>query len=227
MSVRPIGGGAANGPVNYAELVAEVPNSDEDLALSIQAGNAQGLADLFDRYGSLAFALALRILRDREAAEDVVQEAFLNVWRRSDSFAASKGSLRTWLLTVVRNRALDRIRSNRLRVDQQVPIEDAEPTRHAPDVWGEVSRRLDRAAISSALKELPSEQRDAIELAFFSGLTHTEMAERLDLPLGTVKGRLRLGLLKLRALLNGYEERDDDGFGQQGGLRVMGDESDV
>jgi RNA polymerase sigma-70 factor (ECF subfamily) len=187
--------------------------SDMELASAIQSRDPDALAELFDRYGSLCFGLAFRIVKDRQAAEEVVQEAYLNVWRKADSYDFGRGALRTWLLTVVRNRGLDRLRSNRLRVDQQVPLEDAENSLGGPDVWLEVAEKLDREAITAALAELPEEQRVAIELAFFSGLTHPELAERLGIPLGTVKGRLRLGLLKLRGLLGGVRVVEGDGDG--------------
>ncbi|MHB8510240.1 MAG: RNA polymerase sigma factor [Candidatus Dormibacteria bacterium] len=201
--------------------------ADQGLALALQERDPDALGQLFDRYGSLCFSLALRIVRDRQTAEEVVQEAYLNAWRKADSYELGKGSLRTWLLTVVRNRALDRLRANRLRVDQQVSLESAERVLSGPDVWREVSENLDRDAIKSALAALPEDQRVAIELAFFGGLTHAELAERLGIPLGTVKGRLRLALLKLRGLLKEFESEETEVQGW-GGLRVVeGDGNDL
>ena len=135
----------------------------------------------------------------------MVQEAFLSIWKQAASFDTSRGSARTWLLTVVRNRAVDRLRSSRSRLSLNRPIEGMENVLGVPDAWSEVSVNLDRESIQSALAELQGEQRQVIELAYFSGLTHVEIADKLAVPLGTVKGRMRIGLRRMRALLDPAE----------------------
>ena len=176
--------------------------TDEELLTAVADRDPDGVAVLFDRYGGIAFGMALKVLTDRGAAEDVVQEAFLSIWKQAASYDTSRGSARTWLLTVVRNRAVDRLRSSRSRVSRDQPIEGMENELGVPDVWAEVSVNLDRESIQSALAELQGEQRQVIELAYFSGLTHVEIADKLAVPLGTVKGRMRIGLRKMRALLD-------------------------
>ena len=176
--------------------------SDEELLVAVADRDPDGVAVLFDRYGGIAFALALKVLSDRGAAEDVVQEAFLSIWKQAASFDTSRGSARTWLLTIVRNRAVDRLRSGRSRVALDRPLEGMENILGVPDVWSEVSDNLDRESIKGALNGLPGEQRTVIELAYFKGLTHVEIADKLAVPLGTVKGRMRIGLRKMRALLD-------------------------
>jgi RNA polymerase sigma-70 factor (ECF subfamily) len=179
--------------------------SDEELLAAIAERDQDSVAVLFDRYGGLAFALALRVLSDHGTAEDVVQESFLSIWRQAASYDTSRGTARTWLLTVVRNRAVDRLRSNRIRVAMDRPIEGMDNSLGVSDVWAEVSVKIDREAIRESLSNLPAEQQEVIELAYFGGLTHVEIAERLSLPLGTVKGRMRIALRKLHSLLDPSE----------------------
>jgi RNA polymerase sigma-70 factor (ECF subfamily) len=179
--------------------------SDAELLAAVADRDPDGISVLFDRYGGLAFGVALKVLADRGAAEDVVQEAFLSIWRQAGSFDTLKGSARTWLLTVVRNRAVDRLRASRNRLEKDRTIEGMENQLGVPGVWAEVSAGLDRDSIRGALGALPAEQREVIELAYFSGLTHVEIADQLEIPLGTIKGRMRIGLRKLRALLEPYE----------------------
>jgi RNA polymerase sigma-70 factor (ECF subfamily) len=176
--------------------------TDEELLAAIAHRDPDGVSLLFDRYGGLAFAVALKVLTDRGAAEDVVQEAFLSIWKQAASYDTGRGPARTWLLTVVRNRAVDRLRSSRSRLAMDRPIEGMENRLGVPDAWAEVSVNLERESIQDALGELPGNQREVIEMAYFSGLTHVEIADRLAIPLGTVKGRMRIGLRKLRALLD-------------------------
>jgi RNA polymerase sigma-70 factor (ECF subfamily) len=157
---------------------------------------------LVDEYQGIAFAVAQRVVGDAAVAEDVVQESFLSIWRQAASYDGGRGSLRTWVLTVVRNRAIDRVRSERSRATAGASNIDALPTlRAATDVWADVCAGLDREAVQRALAGLPGEQRATIELAYFGGLTHVEVAARMGVPLGTVKGRMRIGLQKLRAAL--------------------------
>jgi RNA polymerase sigma-70 factor (ECF subfamily) len=175
--------------------------SDELILAAIQERDPEAVAMLYDRYGRLAFSLAVRVLNDEGAAEDVVQEAFLNVWRQAARFDLNRGSVRTWLLTIVRNRAIDRRRGRPVRYGGNVPLEEVELSLESADVWPEVSTRLEREAIQQALISLSAAQRQAIELAYFGGYTYPEIASMTDTPLGTVKSRLRLGLEKLRGAL--------------------------
>jgi len=150
----------------------------------------------------MAFSIAYRITGDRAAAEDVVQEAFLGAWRNAARYVDARGSVRTWLLSIVHHRAIDAIRRRRPTVelpDAEVTLPD---TLTLPDVWSDVELRLDRDSVLEAMRSISDVQREAIELAYFGGLTQTEIAERTGVPLGTVKGRLRLGLQGLRVALS-------------------------
>jgi len=176
-------------------------------------GDVDALDGLYERYRTMAYSIALRITAEQTLAEDVVQEAFLGAWRNAARYVAGRGSVKTWLLSIVHHRAIDAIR--RRRPTTEFPEPDApgrvpEPLT-MPDVWGAVSEELDRAAIAGALVAISSVQREAIELAYFSGLTQVEIAERLGLPLGTVKSRMRLGLLALRRALTGTGAGSEDG----------------
>jgi len=166
------------------------------------AGGDLGALDLlYEQYGAMAFSIAYRITGDRSAAEDVVQDAFLGAWRNAGRYAGARGSVRTWLLSIVHHRAIDAIRRRRPTVelpDSETTLPD---TLTLPDAWGDVELRLDREAVQVALTRISDVQREAIELAYFGGLTQTEIAERTGVPLGTVKGRLRLGLQGMRAAL--------------------------
>ena len=164
-------------------------------------GDLGALDRLYEQYGAMAFSIAYRITRDRSAAEDVVQEAFLGAWRNAGRYVDARGSVRTWLLSIVHHRAVDAIRRNRPTTelpDSEATLPD---TLTVPDVWGDVQLRLDRDSVREAMGSISEVQREAIELAYFGGLTQTEIAERTGVPLGTVKGRLRLGLQGLRAAL--------------------------
>lgn len=177
--------------------------SDERLLAAIQERDESAIAILYDRYGGLAFGLAFRILNDRVAAEDVVQDAFLSVWRRAVSFEVGRGSPRTWLLSIVHHRAIDRLRGTSGRARQDAPLEDYEHALSVDDPWREVSLGVQRDVLQRSLNTLPSEQRIAIEMAYFSGYTQQEIATTMHVPVGTVKGRLRIGLQKMRVLLSG------------------------
>lgn len=174
--------------------------SDEELLAALAARDASALEDLYARYGRLAFSLAVRITAVPETAEEVVQEVFLAAWRSAATYQASRASARTWLLSITHHRAVDAVRRRAARV-QQVPLELQIRDPEVSDVWAEVSRTLDAEQVRKALRELPAEQRESIDLAYFQGLTYPEIAQRMDVPLGTVKSRLRLGLAKLRGLL--------------------------
>jgi RNA polymerase sigma-70 factor (ECF subfamily) len=177
--------------------------TDETLLAGLAAGRLDALDTLYDRYRTMAFGIARRITADDALAEDVVQEAFLGAWRGAERYVAGRGSVRTWLLSIVHHRAIDAVR--RRRPASELPAEqEGQRTPDAlvlPDVWGEVAGRLDRDAIATALAALPDAQREALELAYWSGLTQVEIAERTGVPLGTVKGRVRLALVSMRRLL--------------------------
>jgi RNA polymerase sigma-70 factor (ECF subfamily) len=162
----------------------------------------------------MAYSVALRITGEPAAAEDVVQDAFLGAWRNADRFVGSKGLARTWLLSIVHHRAIDAIRRRRPAGELPDPEAATPDSLTLPDVWGEVARGLDRSAIRVALQTISPIQREAIELAFFGGLTQVEVAARTGAPLGTVKSRMRLGLLGLRRAL---EEPGEMGEGPEAG----------
>ncbi len=165
---------------------------DNELIRRVAAGDNIALMALYDRHNRQAFGLAFRILGDAATAEEVVQDAFLSLWRNAKSFDTGRGGVRTWLLTIVHNRSIDRIRAAKSRAST-VELEVADYAGIASDPWDDVTDRLDGAQVREAVAELPEDQRSAIELAYFQGLTHQEIAARTGLPLGTVKGRLRLG----------------------------------
>ena len=178
--------------------------ADTDLVAQLAAGSHEALAELYDRYGRLAYSVALRVLGDPGRAEDAVQEAFLKIWNHASSFDARRGSLRTWLLTSVRNRSIDYLRGRGAHERQELELQ---PTlaEVAPrsDPWREVSLSLERSAVREAMSNLPAEQRQAVELAYFAGYSHREIAEMTHVPLSTVKGRMRLALEKLSSYLQG------------------------
>jgi RNA polymerase sigma-70 factor (ECF subfamily) len=157
---------------------------------------------VYDRHGGAAFSLAYRIAGDRAKAEDITQEAFLSLWRSRARYDRARGSVRTWLLGIVRNRAIDLLRRELLQ-PPPLPFEPAEPSVEAAgDETGvEALRREAAREVRGALSVLPVDQMRVIELAYFGGLTHAEIAEMLNMPLGTVKGRMRLGMEKIRGQL--------------------------
>jgi RNA polymerase sigma-70 factor, ECF subfamily len=177
--------------------------ADARLAERIRAGRTEALGELYDAYASTALATALRVVGDREEAEDVVHDAFVAVWRKIDRFDADRGSLRAWLMTVVRNRAIDRIRARRPKMD----LDDADERsllRTGPNpTWEAALRRTSAVEVRAAMATLPDEQRRALELAYFEGYTYREVAEMTGVPPGTASGRLRLALAKLRDALAG------------------------
>jgi RNA polymerase sigma-70 factor (ECF subfamily) len=157
---------------------------------------------LYDRLGRQAFGLAYRILGDGAAAEDAVQEAFLTVWRQSERVDSARGRLTSFVLTVVHHKAIDALRARKGKVARQVSLDPSLIEKAGPDVTERALLSLDRDAVNAALRELPAEQREPVMLAYFEGLTHVEICEKLDVPLGTVKSRMRLALNKLRAALS-------------------------
>jgi RNA polymerase sigma-70 factor, ECF subfamily len=176
--------------------------ADEDLMELVRDGEAQAFEVIFDRHGGAAFSLAYRMCGRRPLAEDIVQEAFLSLWRTGARYDRARGSVRSWVLSVVHNRAIDAFRRDVSGERREVHEEGAAermPSRELTDT--EVERRDDARRVRRALDELPAEQRQVIELAYFGGFTHSQIAEMLKLPAGTVKGRMRLALTKLRLTL--------------------------
>jgi RNA polymerase sigma-70 factor, ECF subfamily len=174
---------------------------DGDLAAGLSRRDPLAMEVLYDRLGRQAFGLAYRILGDGPAAEDVVQEAFLTVWRQADRIDAARGKLSSFVLTVVHHKAIDALRVKRGQVARQVPTDVADIEKSGADVSERVIQSLNRDEVRTALSAVPDDQRRAIEMAYYEGLTHLEIAEALRLPLGTVKSRLRLGLEKMRSAL--------------------------
>jgi len=186
-----------------ARSASPVDDADRRILAEIGEGRLEALEALYDRYRAMAFAIALRITADRTLAEDVVQDAFLGAWRHADRYVEGRGSVKTWLLSIVHHRAIDAVRRRRPAVELPDPELPVPPQLVAADVWPEVAGRLDAAEVRAALLTLSDVQREAIELAYFGGLSQTEIAERTATPLGTVKSRMRLGLLALRTALTG------------------------
>jgi RNA polymerase sigma-70 factor, ECF subfamily len=184
-----------------------VPVPDSQLVGRMAAGEDAALGDLYDRYGKMVYALALAIVREPADAEEVVVDAFGQAWRQAGSFDATRGSVAAWLATIARSRALDTIRARGRRVrahERAALLSDeglAAPITAAGDPARGVERTEARRLVSQALAALPGPQRAAIELAYFEGLSQSEIAERLAEPLGTVKTRIRSGMEKLRGLL--------------------------
>jgi RNA polymerase sigma-70 factor (ECF subfamily) len=183
--------------------VSPFDDADRRVLVMLGEGRLDALEQLYDRYRAMAFAIALRITGDSTLAEDVVQDAFLGVWRHADRYVEGRGSVKTWLLSIVHHRAIDAIRRRKPSVELPDPELPPPPQLVASDVWPEVAGRLDAVEIRAALALLSDVQREAIELAYYSGLSQTEIAERTNAPLGTVKSRMRLGLLALRRTLGG------------------------
>jgi len=179
--------------------------ADEDLISLVEAADADAFAALYDRHSRAAFSLAYRMMGDRQAAEDLAQDAFLKVWRNASSYRAERGSVRTWILSIVHNRGIDQLRSHASRRRTQDRIEASAPRSQPSEAFAETWRNSQRDQVREALNTLPPEQLKILELAYFSGYTHVEISELLRLPLGTVKGRMRLGLKKIRDF---FESRD-------------------
>ncbi len=173
--------------------------ADEDLMSLVANGDARAFATLYDRHSRAAYWIAYRLMGERQAAEDLVQDTFIKVWRAAGSYRMQRGSARTWVLSIVRNRGIDQLRSSasRRRV-QDITQARAQTSQPSEEAFAEAWRNSQREQVREALRGLPQEQLKVIELAYFSGYTQKEIAELLDLPLGTVKGRVRMGLKKMR-----------------------------
>jgi RNA polymerase sigma factor (sigma-70 family) len=181
--------------------------SDEALVALVARGDEDALGELYDRVGRIAYGLAVRVLRDERLAEDAVQEGFLAVWRSAATFRAERAKASTWILTLVHRRAVDLVRREERRRTEPlgdempaVPGEVAEPTDEA--AW----LRLERERVQAALRQLPDVQREALELAYYGGFSQSELAQRLGVPLGTIKSRMFSGLARLRELLDESQE---------------------
>ena len=180
--------------------------SDEALVALVARADDAALAELYDRFGRVAYGLALRVVRDPGLAEDAVQESFLAVWRSAGRFVAERAKASTWILTLVHRRAVDIVRREQPR---RADLLDTAPVAAAETTEEEAWLRLRRTRVQEALKQLPDKQREAIELAYYGGFTQSELADRLGEPLGTIKSRMFVGLARLRELLvePGLEEK--------------------
>jgi RNA polymerase sigma-70 factor (ECF subfamily) len=180
--------------------------SDEALVALVARADDAALAELYDRFGRVAYGLALRVVRDPGLAEDAVQESFLAVWRSAGRFVAERAKASTWILTLVHRRAVDIVRREQPR--RADPLDTASVAT-AETTEEEAWLRLRRTRVQEALRQLPDKQREAIELAYYGGFTQSELADRLGEPLGTIKSRMFVGLARLRELLvePGLEEK--------------------
>jgi RNA polymerase sigma-70 factor (ECF subfamily) len=176
--------------------------ADEDVMQLVRCGDARAFEVIYERHSSAAFSLAYRMMGTRSGAEDVTQDAFLSMWRSGARYDRARGSVRTWVLGIVHHRAIDALRRatvhDRRRAGDE-GIEERFEARERTDV--EAARREEAGTVRAVLSSLPADQCQVIELAYFGGFTHTEIADMLDAPVGTIKGRMRLGLKKMRAQL--------------------------
>jgi RNA polymerase sigma-70 factor (ECF subfamily) len=181
-------------------VAADIRNlADEEVMQLVGEGSPRAFELLFDRHGGAAFSLAYRMVGDRVAAEDISQEAFLSIWRSRMRYDSARGSVRTWVLGIVHNRAIDALRRGASHERRREQLEVVEERHEAPERTDvEAARREEARSVHSALDALPPDQRRTIELAYFAGFSHSQIAELLDEPIGTIKGRMRLGLGKLR-----------------------------
>jgi RNA polymerase sigma-70 factor (ECF subfamily) len=191
------------------ETLAGADAQDQELVARLRAGDEEAFRSLFDRYASTAKALALRIVRQTQLAEEIVQEVFLAVWRSPDGYDGARGSVRSWLMGMVHHRAVDAVRreeAQRRRADSvAAEARDETTADHADDVVEAIGRPEERRVVRAALEQLPAEQREVLELMYFDGLTQTQVAEKTGLPLGTVKSRTLLGMRRMRSSLGGWE----------------------
>ncbi len=172
--------------------------ADEDLMALVGGGDADAFAALYDRHFRSAYSLAHKLTGEKQAAEDLTQDAFLKVWRSAERYRAQRGSVRTWILSVVRNHGIDQLRARASRRRTQEKLEASAPRYEPSEAFAQAWHDARLGWVREALDTLPHGQQQVLELTHFSGLTHVEIAERLRLPLGTVKGRMRLGVEKLR-----------------------------
>jgi RNA polymerase sigma-70 factor, ECF subfamily len=186
---------------------ASMELTDEALISAMCDGEEWAVELFYDRYHRYAYSLAYHVVQDPTIAEDIVQEAFLSIWRKAASYQPKYGNVRSWLQAIVHHRAIDKVRESRHRSQQWVPLQtenEQDPPGEQPDVWEEAWRDEQHHLIRTVLDQIPADQRQVIELAYFGGYTHAEIAEQWHIPLGTVKGRMRLGLQKMKYLLQEY-----------------------
>lgn len=186
--------------------------SDEALLSAIAGGATWAMESLYARYSRILYSLVYRIVADHQIAEDLLQDAFLAVWKRSSSYSPQTGAARNWLISIVHHRAIDHLRRVRRRsAIHEAPLDvlDLDESTAFPDVWDEAWRSVQSSQVRAALMNIPPEQRLVIELAYFQGWTHSEIAEGTQTPLGTVKARMRLGLQHLK---RGLEAMGMDGI---------------
>jgi RNA polymerase sigma-70 factor (ECF subfamily) len=197
---------------SQASLASEFTHLSDEAVVALAArSDESALGELYDRFGPVCYGLARRVLRDAALAEDAVQETFLAVWRGASRFNGERGSARSWILTLAHRRAVDLVRREERRRAQ--PLPEQEPTGGEPGADEAVWLRLERVRVQGALRLLPDQQRETIELAYFGGFTQSELAERLGQPLGTIKSRMFAGLARLRELL------DETGDGERWSTR--------
>ena len=181
--------------------------ADEEIMHLVQEGDPRAFELFYDRHSGPAFSLAYRMVGNRTVAEDVSQEAFLSIWRSKLRYQSDRGSVRTWVLGIVHHRAIDALRRNTVHDKRRASAEGIEERFEARErTEVEVARRDEALTVRAALEDLPDEQCKVIELAYFGGFSHSQIADQLDMPIGTVKGRMRLGLDKLRKSLRGDPE---------------------
>jgi RNA polymerase sigma-70 factor, ECF subfamily len=180
--------------LDHPQAVSDIPAAKDELLLErLRANDQKAMADIFDRYGSLVYSVSLRVLKDPGQAEDVMQEIFFQLWKNPNTFVQGRGSLGAWLAVVARNRAIDVLRRRKPTdsVDEVVLVSKT-------NISSEIERNIMMEKIRELMKSLPSEQQKSVELAFFEGLSHAEVAAKTGDPLGTVKTRIRLALISLR-----------------------------
>ncbi len=178
--------------------------TDEMLISAIAKGAVWAMGPLYERYHRMMYSLAYRMIADHQVAEDLLQDAFLSIWKRATSYSAQAGAVRSWLLSIMHHRTIDYLRAvRRHSTMKEATWEEVERDERTafPDVWDEVWQHVQSAKVREALLSLPAEQRMVIELAYFQGWTHSEIAEGCQIPLGTVKARMRLGLIRLKKRL--------------------------
>lgn len=193
----------ATNPCDSSDVA--IAGEDVELVQRIAEGDPEALRELYGLYGKIVFGMAYRVLGDRQLAEDCTQDVFVALWRGARSYDAKRARVTTWLFTITRNTAIDIVRRREVRRADPLPEDESTwATDTAPDAAEVAAAGAQAERIAAAMAELPRPQLEAVSLAYFDDLSHAEIAERLDLPLGTVKGRIRLGLERLRELAPAY-----------------------
>ncbi len=180
-------------------------NLDAAAVARVRAGDTEALRELYDRYGRMAYAIAYRVVHDAAIAEECVQDVFLDLWRHASRYDEARGRLSTWLCSIARNRAIDAVRARDRRA---LPSERVEPPGEEPDSAALVLRADEAIRVAEALAGLPPAQLEVVQLAYFDGLSRSEIATRLEVPLGTVKSRMRLALERLRGIANEFRDEE-------------------